>query len=80
MVKQKITHYLSIHPNSPTYNYVWNNGTIGPAIYNLGPGIYSVNYTDQNGCFANDSVSVGESGFISVFADSNQTICYGAAK
>jgi len=63
--------------NNPTYNYVWNNGIIDTIIYNLSPGIYSVNYTDQNGCFANDSVSVGESGFISVFADSNQAICYG---
>ena len=77
MEKQKITQYLLTHQIVPTNNYVWSNGIIDTIIYNLSPGVYSVNYTDQNGCFAIDSVQVGESALISVFADSNQTICYG---
>ena len=61
--------------NSPTNNYIWSNGIIDTIIYNLSPGVYSASYTDQNGCFSIDSVQVGESAYISVFADSNQTIC-----
>ena len=63
--------------NSPTNNYTWSNGITDTIIYNLSPGVYSVSYTDQNGCFSIDSVQVGESALISVLADSNQTICYG---
>ena len=63
--------------NSPTNNYVWSNGIIDTIIYNLSPGVYSVSYTDQNGCLSIDSAQVGESALISVLADSNQTICYG---
>ncbi len=73
--------YAFVNPYSTslslTYNYTWSNGiTADTIIYNLAPGTYSVSYTDQNGCFAIDSAYVGESAYLSVSADSNQTICY----
>ncbi len=61
--------------NSPSYNYNWSNGITDTIIYNLNSGTYSVIYTDQNGCLSHDSAYVGESAYISVSADSNQTIC-----
>ena len=38
------------------FTYLWNNGTTGPTITNVGSGSYIVTVLDANGCFAAASV------------------------
>jgi gliding motility-associated-like protein len=41
-----------------TITYIWSTGGTGPAITNLGPGVYSVTATDSLGCSASVSDSI----------------------
>lgn len=43
---------------SSPYTYNWNTGETTSAIFNLGPGTYNVQVTDNNGCSKTASVSV----------------------
>jgi hypothetical protein len=42
------------------YTYAWSNGTIGDALNDVAAGTYTVTATDDNGCTATASVSVGQ--------------------
>ena len=63
--------------NTTNFNFIWSDGNIGSLNDSLSAGTYSLTITDNNGCISEDSINVGESGYINVSADSNQTICYG---
>lgn len=43
---------------TPTYNYLWSNGSTNQTANNLFAGIYSVTVTDFNNCTAVDSVTI----------------------
>ncbi len=42
------------------YTYAWSNGGSTATISNLGPGVYTVTVTDDNGCTGTDSVTLEE--------------------
>ncbi len=44
---------------TPPYTYLWNTGATTETITNLSPGTYSVTVTSQEGCVANESVTIG---------------------
>ena len=44
----------------PPYSYAWSNGTTGATATGLADGEYTVTVTDDNGCNATASVTVGE--------------------
>jgi PKD repeat protein len=43
---------------TPTYEYIWSNGSINPMNDNLCAGLYLVTVTDQNGCQFSSSASI----------------------
>lgn len=49
---------VSINGNTPPYQYTWSTGNTGNAAANLGPGIYTVTVTDQNGCQTSTSMTI----------------------
>ena len=53
--------------NSP-YSYTWNTGSSNDTITNLGPGTYSVTYTDVNGCVDSSNFTVNEPALLTVNA------------
>ena len=57
------------------YTYLWSNGAITKDLVNLSKGIYSVEIKDKNGCIANYSYSITESGIAlvktGVFSDTH---------
>ncbi len=47
-----------VQGGSPPYTYLWNTGSVNPAIFNLAPGGYSVTVTDSHGCSASAATMV----------------------
>lgn len=43
---------------TPAYTLQWSNGGSSSALNNLGPGIYTLQITDKNGCAWSDSVEI----------------------
>ena len=43
---------------TPPYDYLWDNGATTETITNLAPGSYSVTVTSQEGCVANETVTI----------------------
>jgi len=51
----------SVNGGTPAYQYQWNvPGLAGPGLQNLGPGNYTLQVTDANGCQANFAASITE--------------------
>ncbi|MFM7217919.1 MAG: T9SS type A sorting domain-containing protein, partial [Bacteroidota bacterium] len=53
---------------TPPYSYLWSNGATTATVFNLLPGTYTVTVTDQLGCTATATTTVGVSacsGFVS---------------
>ncbi|MCB0668879.1 MAG: T9SS type A sorting domain-containing protein [Saprospiraceae bacterium] len=48
----------NVSGGTPNYNYIWNTGGMSDRIENLGPGTYSVQVTDGNGCQISGSVDL----------------------
>ena len=49
---------LTVSGGRPPYNYSWSNGEITPSIFNLTNGNYSVEVTDQSGCYVTQTFEV----------------------
>jgi len=49
---------LVVSGGSPPYNYNWSNGATSPGISGLTNGTYSVEITDQSGCFVSQTFRV----------------------
>lgn len=59
---------------TPPYTYVWNNGTSGASLSNIGEGTYAVTVTDANGCSGSESVSVAGSNLV-ITIDATSPAC-----
>ena len=43
---------------TPSYSFIWSNGSTSPIISSLLPGIYTVNVSDVNGCVVTDTAEI----------------------
>jgi hypothetical protein len=59
------------------YSYKWSNGENDQTINNLSDGAYSVTVTDSKGCSANGSVTIAQSGSMTLSAAATNISCYG---
>lgn len=50
---------LMVAGGIPPYSYLWSNGETTEDIFNLVPGVYTVDVTDREGCIETLSVTVG---------------------
>lgn len=50
--------HLTVSGGRPPYNYSWSNGESTPSIFNLTNGNYSVEVTDQSGCYVTQTFEV----------------------
>lgn len=62
---------------TPDYNYQWNTGDSGPEIGGLGPGLYTLDVTDKNGCMLTDSVAVIRPDSLHIQSENNDPLCFG---
>ncbi|EPR70936.1 T9SS C-terminal target domain-containing protein [Cyclobacterium qasimii] len=49
---------LTVSGGRPPYNYSWSTGETSPSIFNLTNGNYSVEVSDQSGCFVSQTFEV----------------------
>ena len=56
---------------------MWSNGQTTDGIYNLSPGLYSVDVFDDNGCVNSGFFSITEPSAISVFETITNVSCNG---
>jgi large repetitive protein len=61
------------------YTYKWSNGYTIEDLINMGPGSYSVQVTDANGCTATASATIKEPVHISVAVTKSNVICNGGS-
>ena len=61
------------------FTYLWSNGEMTATINDLGPGIYTVTVTDENGCSEVLSADIIEPDSISLALDILDVICAGDA-
>ncbi len=54
------------------YTYLWNNGATTPSIENLGPGVYSLQVTDDAGCSETTAFTLTEPAALSLAIDDIQ--------
>ncbi len=69
----------SVLSGTSPYSYLWDNGETDSAITNLSPGIYSVNITDNAGCFTVATTDILSSSVIqpvTIYSD-NSVMCHG---
>ena len=59
------------------YSYQWNTGSSIDTISNLSPGTYDVIVTDDNGCNANDTVTITEPALLVAVVSGNNITCNG---
>ena len=57
---------LTINNGAPPYNFTWSNGSNSQNLIDVGPGIYNVLFTDNNGCTGSDTINIGYNGGVSV--------------
>ena len=64
---------------TPSYQFDWSDGSVGPTAFNLTAGTYQVTVTDQNGCFTISSYTLGRPDPVAGSFSSTATVCYGDA-
>jgi len=52
--------YIEPTGGTPTYTYIWSNGSTNQNLINVLAGQYDVTLTDINGCVGYNSISIGE--------------------
>ncbi len=63
---------------SGNFIYSWSNGANTPNLENLGPGIYSLTVTDQNGCFATCQATITQVETLNISCSAIDVSCEGA--
>jgi len=64
---------------TPSYSYLWSNGTTDQTATGLLAGTYTVTVTDQNGCTATNSLTISQSGQLTFTQNQTNVLCFGAA-
>ncbi|WP_339716036.1 PKD domain-containing protein [Cyclobacterium amurskyense] len=64
---------LMVSGGRPPYSYNWSNGESSASIYNLTNGSYSVDITDQSGCFVSQTFEVKRPDPISISLSNKTT-------
>lgn len=64
---------------TPPYILGWSNGTSGPDLTNLAPGVYALTIRDANGCVLADSVTINRPDSIVIRAEVVAPKCFGDA-
>lgn len=68
---------LSVSGGAGSYTYLWSNGATTQDLSGLGPGTYSVQVTDGNGCIANASATVSEPAVLALSTTKIDVDCNG---
>lgn len=70
---------VTVSGGTPGYSYQWNTNPIQTTATasNLSAGIYTCTVTDANSCVETTTVTINNTGNISLTASANQTICEG---
>lgn len=67
----------SVQGGTPEYSLQWSNGAAGAQISNLGPGVYRLDISDQNGCTLSDSVVIIRPDALTIQTESTDPQCFG---
>jgi gliding motility-associated-like protein len=51
---------LTVSGGTPSYSYLWSNGSVNQNLLNIPTGNYAVTVTDLNGCAGTDSINLGQ--------------------
>lgn len=70
---------LTVSGGTPSFSYAWSNGATTQDLTNIGPGIYNVTVTDNNGCTENSNFSVNGANGITITSTQNNILCTGDA-
>jgi hypothetical protein len=70
---------LKVAGGAPPYSYKWSNGAASSEINNLAAGLYTVNVTDVNGCFAKHEVTLKQAPPLILSLKATPVSCAGAA-
>jgi len=62
---------------TPGYTFSWNTGASTDSLSNLGPGLYAVTVTDQNGCTAADSMALSQPNPPELTVQTTEPQCFG---
>ncbi len=69
---------VNVSGGTPSYNYLWSNGSTDNYIYDLTPGNYFVTITDFYDCPVTDSVTITQpSAPLALTKSTTNVICYG---
>lgn len=66
-----------VQGGTPEYVLNWNTGASGNPISNLGPGLYILDVTDNNGCSLTDSVTVARPDSLQIQSEKTDPECFG---
>lgn len=67
----------SVSGGTPDYTLAWNTGDSTPTLSKLGPGMYILTVTDQNGCVLTDSIPVASPDEIRITTQVTDPVCFG---
>ncbi len=67
----------SVKGGIPSYTYLWDNGQTTADIKELGPGNYTLQVNDQNGCVLVDSAAISQPNGMIVSAETTDLECFG---
>jgi gliding motility-associated-like protein len=62
---------------TPPFNYLWSNGTVGPTLTNVPPGVYSVLVEDANSCEKTMPYTISAQGGLNVSLNMSSAACAG---
>jgi hypothetical protein len=71
---------LTVSGGTPTYTYLWSNGSTTQDVTNLSAGSYSIQVTDANNCVATSSIIISQpSQPLQLSTTSQDALCYGSS-
>ena len=62
---------------TPSFSFLWSNGSISPSITGLDPGKYSVTVTDMQGCSVKDSITLISEKVVAGYSIDQNPTCSG---